>query len=109
MQKKIIVEQFNLDKALIGDKVITRDGHEASDLAYFKNAMSVYKVRATVKGIVMAFTVDGEVFKGCEEGLDLFMAPAKRCAFVRRSHLNSVSNCRDKNSEGDLVYVEWEE
>ncbi|MCE5180581.1 MAG: hypothetical protein LLG15_02150 [Betaproteobacteria bacterium] len=54
------MKPFNLEKALAGEPVVTRDGIPVTDFHYFEREKSVFKVCALVDGIVERFTADGE-------------------------------------------------
>ena len=69
---------FDLERALAGDKVVTRDGREVTEIHQFKTVSSMYEIYCVVNGVVYAvsqegvycYSKDGEVDKK-----DLFMAP----------------------------------
>lgn len=67
-------EPFDLDRALEGDRVITRDGKEVTDFHYFnKLNLSNYKLYGVVNGEVCKWMDNGAEI--CRPILDLFMAP----------------------------------
>ena len=70
------MKPFNLEKALAGEPVVTRDGIPATDFHYFEREKSVFNVCALVDGIVGRFTADG--YSHTDNMSDLFMAPARR-------------------------------
>lgn len=55
---KTNLKPFDLEKALAGDPIITRDGREVTQATLF-NCDSLYPLRAVVGGDVRAFTKDG--------------------------------------------------
>ena len=87
------MEEFNLEEALAGAKVVTRDGREVKQVTCFDdvagyNPMIVYGV---VNGEVYSWTAEG--FYHSEGALcdgDLMMAPKKLGGFV--NVYNDLSN-----------------
>lgn len=66
---------FNLERALAGDKVVTRDGREVTEIHHFKSVTSMYEVFVSINGSVYACSKEGS-YTFPEEGRnDLFMAP----------------------------------
>lgn len=70
------MQPFNLEKALAGAPVVTREGIPATDFHYFEREKSVFNVSALVDGIVGRFTADG--YSYTDNMSDLFMAPERR-------------------------------
>jgi len=97
------MKEFNLKRALAGDRVVTRSGKEAKDLAYFESLHSKFKVRCVIEGVLFRFTIKGEVSEGCSHSSDLFMAPIKHTGWVYSASIRS----RQKDSH--MIKVEWEE
>lgn len=50
---------FNLEEALAGAKVVTRDGQEVSQLTFFKN-VNTFPVFAVIDGEIEQFNIDGK-------------------------------------------------
>ena len=74
--------KFDLEKALAGEKVVTRDGREVTQLHVFNCGDDVeYNVYGVVGCGVEDFSVKGKWAHG-ENELDLFMAPKKLSGFV---------------------------
>ncbi len=73
--------KFNLEQALNGAKVITRDGREATQLTYFSDVINEIKLYAVVDGNVFGYSEDGG-FRGVCNPLDLFMAPEMMSGFI---------------------------
>ena len=76
--------KFNLEKALNGAKVITRDGREVTQVTYFKdNYDDRAPLACVVDGGIRFFTKDGCYISSddCNE-LDLFMASEMMSGFV---------------------------
>ena len=76
--------EFNLEKALAGDKVITRDGGEVTQLVVFETEhgpmLYGYEVNSDM---VESWEIDGSYFDvPRESGDDLFMDPCQLSGFV---------------------------
>lgn len=72
------MKPFNLERALAGDPVVTRDGIPVTDIQYLEGIGShPYKVFADIDGEIQTFTETGAFVLGAESPLDLFMAPVK--------------------------------
>lgn len=73
------MKPFDLAKALNGERIVTRNGHEVSEILKFKisNPFCVFGV---VNGCVECWDENGKYgqFNRQEYNLDLFMAPVKR-------------------------------
>jgi hypothetical protein len=77
------MNNFNLEKALAGEKVVTRDGREVTQLVMFKTDS---------KGVLYGLDVDNDTIEswftsgayhdGLISGADLLMAPKKLHGFV---------------------------
>lgn len=74
------MKPFNLEAAIAGEKVITRDGREVFQFCYFKNMDTAYPVFASYRNdygidVTSSFTSDGMYTVRGESPNDLFMAP----------------------------------
>lgn len=79
------MKPFDLEAALNGAKVITRDGFEVKQLTHFNvnHDFVVYGVIAETK--VYSWTIDGKVYEDAQPNeLDLFMAPNAKSIWVAR-------------------------
>lgn len=63
---------FNLEKALTGEPVMTRDGKEVTQLTLF-TVDSVYNLAGVVDGVLLRYTSEGEYLRNEPHYLDLFM------------------------------------
>lgn len=73
------MKPFNLEAALSGAKVVTRDGREVTEIYLFKNTAIEYPLAAIIDGGVHCFSKSGSDYSNNEEsGYDLFMAGTKR-------------------------------
>jgi hypothetical protein len=52
-------QPFNLQKAIAGDAIYTRDGNEVTEWHYYKSATTDWSIFAVVKGQVTAYTKEG--------------------------------------------------
>lgn len=95
------MKPFNLERALAGDKVVTRSGIEVVEL-YYINTMS--KVVAVVNGSLEMYLEDGSYIKGQETRFDLFMSPKKivieRWANVYRNGSEIIYNTKEDADNG---------
>lgn len=72
------MKPFNLERALAGNKVVTREGVEVTEIYKFTTATSQFKIAAVVHGVLKTCTVDGVYSPGVPSQHDLFMAPVKK-------------------------------
>jgi len=90
------VKPFDLQAALAGEKLVTRDGREALDFHHFKSDKSINPCAAIIGGQVYWFALNGRSdSKGEELDADLFMAPRKRTVYV-----NVYDHAGDVGGEG---------
>jgi hypothetical protein len=77
------MEQFNLERALAGEPVITRNGDEVYELVKFDSTHS-YPIAGIVDGLLHRWTIDGKEFShhSGESSLDLFMKPKENAIWV---------------------------
>lgn len=115
------LKPFNLEKALAGDPVVTRDGRTVTEVFHFKTAFKTLKnTVAAIDGHFYSFYENGKPVSWDSE-FDLFMAPK----IVRKSGwlnvypknkvgyvIHETKQIADINSEDTRVactYIEWEE
>lgn len=118
---------FNLEDALAGAPVVTRDGREVKDVCYLPSSDSVYKVRAVVGVDIIAFTEEGcYSLNRVASELDLLMAPVKKEGWINlypfsrtdtklwadasnvyRTQQDALDNAADSCIA--TVHIEWEE
>ena len=82
------MNKFNLERALAGEKVITRDGREVSQ---FTNVRKVKKDSRCIVGVVggvMQVWFRNGMLNSCESKckFDLFMTPKKLSGFINLYH-----------------------
>ena len=92
--------KFNLERALAGDKVVTRDGREVTQLVKFDsgNQLCLYGV---TRNMIRAWYGNGK--EDGDKRHDLFMAPDKLKGFVN-IYSNSQNTCHD-NCEAAMMYT----
>jgi hypothetical protein len=63
------MKPFNLEKALAGETVITRDGRKITEVSYCKDRTTHYPVRAKIEGQYYrkTYTIDGYTYLDKEE------------------------------------------
>ena len=77
------MKPFNLEAALAGEPVVTRDGRDVTNLVYFPDAGGVYKIAGVLDECVETFTEEGFFFNyEAQSAHDLFMKPKKRTVWV---------------------------
>jgi len=81
------VKKFNLEEALNGAKVITREGHQATQITLFEGDdvdPETATMIAVVNGFLLTFYKNGSYFKSKNmlHKYDLFMSPKKLLGFV---------------------------
>lgn len=70
------MKEFNLERALAGAKVVTRDEQEVKEVIGFKDMGMDYPVRALTLNGAISYTRQGAEFgRGTGSPNDLFMAP----------------------------------
>lgn len=86
------MKPFDLEKAISGHPLCTRDGRKVLELHYFKNASEDdhYHIAALIQErdspdvhLLETFTKDGRNLNECEQSEnDLFLAPLKKTYWV---------------------------
>lgn len=70
------LEKFDLERALAGEPVITRDSKEITQLILFKVKNTSYPLHGVLDNLLYKWTEDGKFFSGGENHeADLFMKP----------------------------------
>jgi hypothetical protein len=80
------MKPFDLEKDLAGEKVITRDGDEVTEICHFKTANDNYCIVAAIVGLPHFFRKDGSS-TAYDESLDLFMDENKKYINIYKSNL----------------------
>ena len=90
------LEKFNLEKALNGFKVVTRDGREVTGLRKLE-ATKGYPLAGVLEGSIHSWRIDGSYFAPLAEyHADLFLFGSQ----VRRAWVNIYGNGRDILTSG---------
>lgn len=112
---------FDLERALAGDPVVTREGRPVTQLVKFKDAnCDIYAVYGVVDDSVESWCVDGRYCANSDEcEYDIFMAPKKRTVWVNLypdefafwydSEEEADGGCRHHRIGGRAYPVEIEE
>lgn len=78
-----MMRAFDLNAALAGGKVVTRDGVTVYGLHRFEGDNDTYCIYGVLYGSITTWDVDGRFIGDHEEHLhDLFMAPITREAYI---------------------------
>ncbi len=81
------MKPFNLERALAGDRVVTRNGLEVIELQYFKKrerfkVLALIEVEVGENGEFKAYNDDGTFCQKMNAHYDLFMAPKVKTYYV---------------------------
>ncbi len=69
-------EKFDLQKALDGAELVTRDGKEVTEWYYFKNSKRTQPIYAVVNGEIYSYKIEGNYYvTGDISANDLFIKP----------------------------------
>ncbi len=119
------LKPFELQKALAGDPVVTRDGQKVTEISILNTLNSNQNVFAVIDGQFYQFTKNGKYskYENMEYCLDLFMAPkiVKKSGWINiypyaKSGF-AIFNSKDEADNGQCpvskrvacTYIEWEE
>ena len=86
---KTKLKPFDLEAALQGAKVTTREGREVTNIAYFEDITSSYKVFGVIDGQLYSFNINGNFGHNSEYCYDLFMKPQQVTKWVNIYSTNS--------------------
>jgi hypothetical protein len=78
------MKKFNLERALAGEPVVTRNGKKVTELHLFKNEILIQPLYGTIEGVndVLYWTTKGIYNPTKESSWDLFMAGEKKSRWV---------------------------
>lgn len=78
------MKPFDLQRAIVGDPLLTREGKTARFVAHLPECDNNYRVIAIVAGdgAATAYGEDGRMWRGEDRHNDLMMAPKKRTVFA---------------------------
>lgn len=78
-----IMKAFNLEKALAGEPVVTRNGRKVQEIHHFKMDKSEWCVGVVIDGGFYSYCIDGTQMRPFEEdAMDLFMYTVKKTVWV---------------------------
>lgn len=116
---------FNLEEALAGKPVVTRDGRQARIAGYNKNALPTYSVVGWVGKGSLAWDKDGKIHDQEENSFDLFMSPQKKWGwinlykkgsstltkYIEVQYSKQIAEVIGKRSDDYIctIKIEWEE
>jgi hypothetical protein len=102
------MKPFNLEAALAGAKVVTRDGSEVTELTLFDIAKDGYVLFGVLESQVHSWLINGRYFRVDEATSDLFMAPniqsfwvARVGKGVRLGTYPTKKECQNANPDAD--------
>jgi hypothetical protein len=76
------MEEFNLERALAGEPVCTRDGNEVTQLTYFEAPKDLFSVVGVLKNEVYCWQTNGRFLQTQEDAKDLFIKPKEKVIWV---------------------------
>ena len=117
------LKPFNLEKALAGEPVVTRDGRQVTDIAIFNSLNDERNTFAVIDGQFYQFTKNGKYsrYENMDYCLDLFMTPKiiKKSGWLNVYPNNTVgflvhptkeiADIHMRNNRMTCAYFEWEE
>ena len=107
---------FNLEKALKGAPVITREGKEVSQIKSFFVPQRL-SIAGVIDGNIYWWTTEGTSPNGVCSHMDLFMAPEKKSGWIARYPSGDVSGLYGSEKHARTYHpnaigyheIEWEE
>jgi hypothetical protein len=90
-QQEIELVDFNLEKALSGAEVFTRDGSQVTELHLFKTKNGPFQLTGIIDGIYHHFTKDGKYNLSYKSDNDLFLKK-QQIVIYKNVYFNSDSN-----------------
>jgi len=85
------MKKFNLEQALAGAKVVTRDGEKVTQLHLFDAPDGEFPLHCVVDGQIRTYTKSGSYFEYADHAQDLLMAPVKHTAWINIYAVGSVA------------------
>ena len=77
------MKPFDLEKAIAGHPLVTRDGRKVLDFHYFKAAEIEFPIYALLeKGVVESYKINGMNLQESASHYDLLLAPLKKTYWV---------------------------
>jgi len=75
------MKPFNLDEALAGKPIITKDGQKVTELTRFSLTQKNCLI-GVIDKTLYSWTIDGKFTSRDESGMDLFMAPESKFLWI---------------------------
>lgn len=100
---------FDLEKALAGSPVITRNGQRVSELIKTKTGDEANKIVAIINGYVYSFYENGKFYSGvnCENDLFMLVEPVKKSCWVNIYKYGRVEGGFGSKMEADSNYNDY--
>lgn len=96
------MKPFDLEKALAGEPVVTRNGARVTKICVFEDVKDSYPVITSINGRIRSFTSKGAyVNDDSTSPYDLFMAPKKRTVWVNLYPDTTVAMVRPTKEQAD--------
>ena len=98
---------FNLEEALNGAKVVTRDGLEVKELTKFEGLVGG-PIAGVMGGVLNTWTEQGKYYKDKESNSDLFLAAEPQRVYVNVYYLNGkllISACQYNSLPAAKLYI----
>lgn len=118
------MKPFDLEAALRGDKVVTRDGRDVTDIYFFKTSNSPRNLMVVIQGHIFCYFPSGryEITREDNSEFDLFMATIKKKGWIILTKPIDTYFCEEgvydskEEAQKDIseeyqrvVEIEWEE
>ena len=110
-EKSIRLEPFDLEKALNGEKVVTRDGRQVTQLTHFELLNNTYPLYGVIGGGLDGWTIDGRYSKyDTENKADLFLESKVQSIWVNIYRKDGdegifIGNRRYTSQEDAIEYI----
>lgn len=101
------MKPFDLEKAIAGEPIVTRDGREAKFIAHVPDLMT-HPIIVVIKGKLIQMLECGKWCSDEETITDLFMAPKKRTVWVNfydwtnANYFDSETEANDESACGRI-------
>ncbi len=102
------MKPFDLEKALAGAPVVTRDGRPVKIAGYNEGAAPNFKILGWINGKSFSWNSEGRFYGVHDQNEDLFMAPTERKEWVIRLIGGSYySNSFDSKEKAEDFLIKW--
>ena len=100
------MKPFNLERALAGEPVITRDGEKITIAGYNANAKKYNQLAGwDSDGAILSWNFDGKFDTGHNSLNDLFMAPTERKEYIVRCVFGNAVWCEGPFPTEDAAII----